>query len=574
MDEPSGADPEGGMGEVNREGGSGPRIEETSQDLEGDPEGGANEYDEAADRTLVVPLLGVAGPRITATAPTPLAGPGKAHIDFGDPEGGESRYISAPLRTASPPVISRTASPAAPPPARTMSRTASVSSTSESPYGHKLSPSISKRPAPVVVEPPQAAGKYVLDTQPYTPMYGTPPYSDVQTSLPKKLMRTYPYAPTHKPTADPYAPAKAAEPHPPSKFTGEATQRVTYSPPNGLARVYTPPPVRNGALGSRQSSMVSVHDAYAPAKDPKGPYAPPTNADLYAPPRATPQDIKHPALTAYDPPMPAVAQQPHASSYTPGVPAQMYARRQDSHAQDQSDMSNYEGSNGYVSRYNYSSVEPYQPSGTPAAYVPTSNGTDPLGRHDSRAPLIAFGFGGRLVTSFPGLSELKGGFGMSLGHKAAPTQVRTLHKVMPESAVGNSTAVFPGPLFSDPGLPTKSLVSVAAGGLSAKTKKSAVIKYLGERAEEIERGLGYLAVDAGATPGPSERSKAEGKLVLVMFLKIMVMTGNCWELPRLTRRSDMHLCQGWHPHPSLRAQLSDCVVYACVCSRCYCQPRN
>ncbi|KAG8683021.1 Protein transport protein Sec16A, partial [Ceratobasidium sp. 394] len=283
--------------------------------------------------------------------------------------------------------------------------------------------------------------------------------------------------------------------------------------------------------------MASVNDAYAPAKDPyapsapakdpyappsKGPYAPPTNADLYAPPRATPQDIKRPASTAYDPPMPAVPQQPHASSYTPGVPAQMYARRQDSRAQDQSDISDYEGSNGYVSRYNYSSVEPYQPSGTPAAYVPTSNGTDPLGRHDSRAPVIAFGFGGRLVTSFPGLSELTGGFDVSLGRKAAPIQVRTLHKVVPESAVENSTAVFPGPLFSDPGSPTKSLVSVAAGGSSAKTKKAAVIKYLGERAEEIERGLGYLAVDAGATPGPSERSKAEGKLVLVMLLKIMV----------------------------------------------------
>ncbi|KAG8717514.1 hypothetical protein FRC09_014145 [Ceratobasidium sp. 395] len=554
-------DPEGGSGP--------PRIEETGDD----PEGGMNDD---ADRTLVAPLLGVNGPKIMATAPTPIASPGHRNAEFGDdPEGGEAPYVP---RTASPAVMSRTASPAIPPPPRAtspaasamtspvvpptdagrMSRTTSVSSTGDSPYGHKVSPSLSKRPAPVVVEPPQATNKYTIDTQPYTPMYGASPYSDVQTSPPKKQTSADPYAPTskpvdpyaptnkpavdpyaptNKPAADPYAPPKAAEPHQPSKFTGEPTQRVTYSPPNGLARVYTPPPTRNGALGSRQSSMASVTDAYAPPKDPyappapakdpyappsKDPYAPSTNADPYAPPRAAPRDIKRPASTAYDPPMPAVPQQPHAASYTPGVPSQMYAPRQDSRTQDQGDVSDYEGSGGYVSRYNYSSVDPYQPSGTPAAYVPTPSGTDPLGRHDSRAPIIAFGFGGRVITSFPGLSELTGGFDVSLGRKAAPIQVRTLHKIIPESAVENSTAVFPGPLFSDPGSPTKSLVSVTTGGSGAKTKKAAVIKYLGERAEEIERGLAYLAVDSGAMPGPSERSKAEGKLVLVLLLKIMV----------------------------------------------------
>jgi hypothetical protein len=97
-----------------------------------------------------------------------------------------------------------------------------------------------------------------------------------------------------------------------------------------------------------------------------------------------------------------------------------------------------------------------------------------------------------------------------------------LHNIVPESAVETSSAVFPGPLFSDPGSPTKGLVNVAVGGSGAKTKKAAVLKYLGERAEEIERGLGYLGADAGNAPGPSERSKSEGKLVLVNLLKIMV----------------------------------------------------
>lgn len=358
-----------------------------------------------------------------------------------------------------------------------------------------------------------------------------------------------PYAPPKPASVGSYAPPKPApaEPHAPSKFTGEPTQRVTYSPPNGLARVYTPPPQvtpatarppRNGSTLSRKSSLVSngeipgMKDPYAPAaKDPyappasKDPYAPPSNPVAYAPPKAGPHDIKRPASTAYDPPMPAVPLVPHPSSYTPGVPAEMYAPHRDSRVKEQGDLSDYEGANGYTSRYNYSSVDPYQSGGkpnTPAAYVPAPGGVDPLGRHDSRAPVISFGFGGRLVTAFPGLSELTGGFDVSLGRKAAPIQVRTLHKIVPESAVEASSAVFPGPLFSDPGSPTKSLVSVSVGGSSAKTKKVAVIKYLGERAEEIGRGLGYLAIDAGSVPGPSERSRAEAKLVLVNLLKIMV----------------------------------------------------
>ncbi|KEP46782.1 Sec16 Sec16-C: Sec23-binding domain protein [Rhizoctonia solani 123E] len=533
-----------------------------------DPEGGDTEGGQAdgrsedgldeADTTLHAPIesfLGV-GPRIMETAPTPIASPGKAPIEFAvdDAEGGFGA-IGEPWSAPKPP-----------------SRTNSASSFAS---GHRSSPSPSKRPAPVVVEPPPNSGNYVVDDQPYTPLYGQSPYADVQTSPPKQI-HADPYAPKpadapvpskpadpYAPPKDPYAPPKPApiDPYAPSKLPSEPTQKVTYSPPNGLARVYTPPPqptarpgpVRNGSTLSRQSSLASIRefgaakdpyapppkDPYAPptmhappppaSKDPyappaKDPYAPPVaNAGPYAPPKA--QDIKRPASTAYDPPMPVLPPAPHASSYTPGVPAEMYAPRRDSRAREQSEQSDYEGSNGYTSRYNYASVDPYQPGGksaTPAAYQPASGGVDPLGRHDSRAPVISFGFGGRLVTAFPGLSELTGGFDVSLGRKAAPIQVRTLHKIVPESAVEVSSAVFPGPLFSDPGSPTKGLVSVGVGGSGAKTKKTAVLKYLGERAEEIERGLGYLAVDAGSSPGPSERSKAEGKLVLVNLLKIMV----------------------------------------------------
>jgi hypothetical protein len=181
-----GADPEGGMG-VNGDPEGGSADPEGGANAYDDPEGGGNEYDEA-DTTLVAPLLGVGGPKITATAPTPLASPGRAHVEFGDPEGaGGSPYVRAAspaMQTASPAMSAASAAyPAMSAGARTASRANSVSSTNDSPFGHRVSPSVSKRPAPVVVEPLPAVGKYVVDTQPYTPMYGASPYSDVQVSL-------------------------------------------------------------------------------------------------------------------------------------------------------------------------------------------------------------------------------------------------------------------------------------------------------------------------------------------------------------------------------------------------------
>ncbi|QRW27675.1 COPII coat assembly protein Sec-16 [Rhizoctonia solani] len=481
---------------------------------------GAGGLDEA-DTTLHAPaesFLGV-GPQIMETAPTPLASPGKVPMEFAedDAEGG----------------FGTVGEPSSTPGTKPLSRTTSISSLASGRSGHKPSGSISKRPAPVVVEPPPNTGNYVVDNQPYTPMYGQSPYADVQTSPPKQT------------AADPYAPKPTDAPAPPKPVDSYAPPpKDPYAPPNQPsptpnAAITRPPPTRNGSTLSRKSSLASIgefsvaKDPYAPLVASKDPYAPPAakdpyapsavNASPYAPSRAMAQEIKRPSSTAYDPPMPAVLPAQHASSYTPGVPTEMYAPRRDSRAKEQSDQSDYEGANGYTSRYNYPSTDPYQPggkSGTPAAYQPTSGGVDPLGRHDSRAPIISFGFGGRLVTAFPGLSELTGGFDVSLGRKAPPLQVRTLHKIVPESAVETSSAVFPGPLFSDPGSPTKGLVNVAVGGSGAKTKKAAVLKYLGERAEEIERGLGYLAVDAGNAPGPSERSKSEGKLVLVNLLRL------------------------------------------------------
>jgi len=129
--------------------------------------------------------------------------------------------------------------------------------------------------------------------------------------------------------------------------------------------------------------------------------------------------------------------------------------------------------------------------------------------------VFSFGFGGKLVTCFHGSSGLNTGFDVALSSRqSTDIQIRVLHKVIPESALDSSTAIFPGPLFCDPGSPTNSLVRTSAS--QVKAKKARVSKYLDERADEIHRGIAYL------TPGSEDRRQADGKFVLVRLLKVMV----------------------------------------------------
>ena len=119
------------------------------------------------------------------------------------------------------------------------------------------------------------------------------------------------------------------------------------------------------------------------------------------------------------------------------------------------------------------------------------------------------------MTCFHGASA-SGGFDVALASRqSSEIQLRTLHEVVPESALDTSAASYPGPLFSDPGTPTTSLVRTATA-TQAKTKKARVIKYLEERGEELDRGLGYFH------SGSLEGRRAEGKLILVKLLKAMV----------------------------------------------------
>ncbi|THH33921.1 hypothetical protein EUX98_g247 [Antrodiella citrinella] len=156
---------------------------------------------------------------------------------------------------------------------------------------------------------------------------------------------------------------------------------------------------------------------------------------------------------------------------------------------------------------------------TQAPYAPSPSllgSNDPLGRTSVKIPVVSFGFGGKLVTCFHGASNITAGFDVAMSSRqSTDIHIHTIHKLVPQSALDESSASYPGPLFSDPGSPTASLVRTATAA-HTKTKKARVIKYLDDRAEELSRGLGYLHRDS------MEGKRAEAKHTLLLLLKVMI----------------------------------------------------
>ena len=152
-----------------------------------------------------------------------------------------------------------------------------------------------------------------------------------------------------------------------------------------------------------------------------------------------------------------------------------------------------------------------------AQYAPSPSllgSNDPLARTSARAPVVTFGFGGKIITCFHGMPGLNAGFDVALSSRtSSELKVHILHKLLPASVIDSPTSSYPGPLLSDPGTPSLSLVRPSLSA-QTKAKKAAIIGYLSSRATEIDHGLGYLS-------NPEKRA-AQGTLILVKLLKIMV----------------------------------------------------
>ncbi|TFK54858.1 hypothetical protein OE88DRAFT_1732154 [Heliocybe sulcata] len=374
----------------------------------------------------------------------------------------------------------------------------------------------SKPPAP----PTTAVSGYDPYVPAKSPATSPPPAASAGSSydpyVPAKSPPISPPASTRS-SLDRYAPAKvsAISPAPPA-LNGYALPHPasidTYKP-NGAA---APPRAKSPGAASVRSftSSYGSHGPYSTSSRSQSPV-------VAAPPRD--RAISNSVQYAPPPPIAAVA----ASPYAPPV----YGITRES--SELSDYGEAWSSRSYGSPSGLSYVPPAAsavaeldhgqdvylstPARAPYAPSPTLLGAnDPLGRVAARAPLVTFGFGGKVLTCFHGSSELSTGFDVALSSKpSTDIRMRLLHKVLPESASDVSVPAYPGPLFSDPGTPTTtSLVRTSAS--QVKAKKAKVIKYLEEKEEELSRAVSYL------TKGTAEHRRAEGKLVLAKLLKIMV----------------------------------------------------
>ncbi|EPT06159.1 hypothetical protein FOMPIDRAFT_1110601 [Fomitopsis schrenkii] len=319
-----------------------------------------------------------------------------------------------------------------------------------------------------------------------------------------------PYAPSHSATERSMSPGSA------SVRLIQNAQRQSFEEPHQGSVPKSPPTApRRLITDSRQKAPANAYDP--PLRDHKRAASPPTRVSPNAYDRHNPYDPMNSRMRSMSngsalSSISAVLEDPYS-------PAR-HARQQTS----DSVRSSFERgpSSVYTSHASVTHDAPAQVLSVPhpaqAMYAPSPSllgANDPLGRTSVRIPVISFGFGGRLVTCFHGTLS-SGGFDVALASRySSEVKMQALNKVIPDSALDSSAASYPGPLFSDPGTPTTtSLVRTAAA--QTKTKKARVIKYLEERAEELNHGLGYFH------SGSLEGRRAEGKQILVKLLKVMV----------------------------------------------------
>ena len=347
----------------------------------------------------------------------------------------------------------------------------------------------------------------VTITEKPKPEQGPTPASHSRASSYDRLYGNGGLASPPKPPHDPYKPTSSSVQHPPpaNQFVPAPTQGTStpYDPskptvPSTPGSVPVPmpssPPV-NG-YGSRPGSLRSSLESTRP-HIPQYDYPAPVRSSSPASIRSQPGSLISSALkseysSSYDPYAPSNRVRSSTNGTISSVTSDAYTpRRQSSDSQEMLLTTAY---------------PTYAPS-------PSLLGTnDPLGRASARIPVLSFGFGGKVVTCFHGADMSSAGFDVALSSRQSrEIHIRSLHKLVPQTALEDTSVVYPGPLFGDSGSPAVSLVRSGA-----PTRKAKVVKYLEDRISELSSVVAY------ASTGLLERGKSEGKLALFSLLKVMV----------------------------------------------------
>lgn len=348
--------------------------------------------------------------------------------------------------------------------------------------------------------------------------YDRPYANNKLASPPKQTVPHDPYKPAgssvRRPVlANEFVPAQAAStPYDPYKPT------VSSTPGSVPGSTPSSPPV--SGHGSRPGSLRSSLESTRPHVS-QHDYSPPVRSSSQASIRSQPGNHIPSALkseygSSYDPYAPSNRTRSATHGTVSSVPSDLYTpRRQSSDTQDNTP---YGSKFGYPDRPSSRTetllIAPAYPTYAPSPSLLGTN--DPLGRAAARVPIISFGFGGKVVTCFHGADMSSAGFDVALSSRQSrEIHVRSLHKLVPQSALEDTTVVYPGPLFGDSGSPTVSLVRSGVS-MQVKTKKAKVLKYLEDRISELSSVVTY------ASTGLLERGRSEGKLALFSLLKVMV----------------------------------------------------
>lgn len=128
----------------------------------------------------------------------------------------------------------------------------------------------------------------------------------------------------------------------------------------------------------------------------------------------------------------------------------------------------------------------------------------------SPAPIVSFGFGGRMVLVFPGESSSSyGGYGVPSTSDSTPTTIH-IRKISEMYSPSESTT-FPGPIFMDGG----------KSNAGKKRKESAF--WLDQRVSELEEEVKYLGpVGSRGLAGDEQHRKIGTRLILVKLVKALV----------------------------------------------------
>ena len=339
-------------------------------------------------------------------------------------------------------------------------------------------------------------------------------------------------------STDAYAPPSASNSAYSPPLATKAPSSSAYSPPT--VNPYAPPS-RASYEAPRSSVSSKSSGSYAPppkasSTTPSSRIGSPVNGSAYDPRRSS-NTSSYGLVQAYDIPM-------NPNSYAPGTAKgsnNVYAPRNRSTSNGsaisgtsgsaESGYGSYQphqrthsnetdiSSGPYTSRYSNANDSTTQfqeiavKNGSNTAYAPSPSllgANDPLNRTSARAPVISFGFGGKIVTCFHGADSLSTGFDVALSSRnTTGVQIQSLNQVISPNVLREFVATdLPGPLYPDTG----GLVRTSQN----KSRKTKVLSYLAEREDEISKGINYLH------SGSLAQQQQDGKLVLVQLLKIMI----------------------------------------------------